>query len=117
MCKKTAMEHGASPQPTQPFLGSSAKEHVQMQHDERCEDGKTYNGLVPKLVVSKILAPEKVIKSDKPAVTLKWGRSKKKNQGCKVILALACEDDDLWKHVPGSGQQSHASCPSKIFAG
>jgi hypothetical protein len=116
MCKKTAMERGAWPQPTQP-LGSSVEECVQTQHDERCEDGKTCNGLVPKLIVSKILAPEKVIKSDKPAVTLKWGQSKKKNQGCKVILALAREGDDHRMNVPGFGQQSHASCPSKIIVG
>jgi acyl-CoA synthetase (NDP forming) len=63
---------------------------------------KTSNHLVLKLIASKILAPEKAIKSDKPAVMLKWGRREKKDQEGEIMLVSACKDDDLWKHVPES---------------
>jgi hypothetical protein len=45
---------------------------------ERREDRKTCSWLVLKLIACKIPALEKVIKSDKPAVTLKLGGCKKK---------------------------------------
>jgi hypothetical protein len=63
---------------------------------------KTCNYLVLKLIASKILAPEKAIKSDKPTVMLKWGRREKKDQEGKIMVVLAYKDDDLWKHIPES---------------
>ena len=61
---------------------------------------KTCDHSVLKLIASKILAPEKAIKSDRPAVMLKWGRRKKTDQGGKIMLVLARNDHDLWKNIP-----------------
>jgi hypothetical protein len=55
------------------------------------------NCLMLKLIASKLLHPEMIIKSDgKPTMMLKWEFKK----GPRGRMVLAYKDDALWRHIP-----------------